>query len=511
MSHASEYASILWFVVSIGALLLLFVAAQRVPIPPIGWSRLCVRAALIAAAIAVTILANVALYKHDTHLDFTREKAFTPSPDTEKVVRALDQDVELYYFYQKQNPAGRLAKTLVEIMGKMNPRLKVQTIDPDQNPALATRFGVKVFNTALLVANGQRLEIASTDDREIALGIVRLLRRDARPVCFSVGHGEYDIDNFEFHTHFEGQNAHSHDMQGMAIVQMEQHGIGRLRRALEKLGYGAQKVSLATQGKVPEACSVLIIANPRTRFGPPEIAQVESYLANGGRLMMLVEPDYEIDTPLAALLKKTGLSIEPGIVSDPNSHYYTDEQMVAVSQYAPHPATVGLALSFYPGIRPLKLQPREGVQSKVLLSSSASSRVMENRIGGNANASKVATGPIPLVIASEGILSSAQVAGDAASSSAKLNSKTFRVAVVGDADFASNSFFPYLANADLALGMIAWLRGEDRGPAVKPPVEVLPTVILTNDQMTGIFLVTVLLLPGLLGLAGALVWWRRRY
>ena len=83
--------------------------------------------------------------------------------------------------------------------------------------------------------------------------------------------------------------------------------------------------------------------------------------------------------------------------------------------------------------------------------------------------------------------------------------------MIGDADFASNSFFPYLSNADLLLGTLAWLRGEERGPAMKPPVEVLPTVALTNAQMQTVFVISVLLLPGLVALAGGVMWWMRRY
>ncbi len=88
--------------------------------------------------------------------------------------------------------------------------------------------------------------------------------------------------------------------------------------------------------------------------------------------------------------------------------------------------------------------------------------------------------------------------------------KPFRLIVVGDADFASNSFFPYMSNADLVLAMLAWLIGEERAPTMKPPVEVLPTVTLTNRQVRAIFLVTVVLLPGLVAVTGGAVWWRRR-
>jgi hypothetical protein len=45
---------------------------------------------------------------------------------------------------------------------------------------------------------------------------------------------------------------------------------------------------------------------------------------------------------------------------------------------------------------------------------------------------------------------------------------------------------------------------------LKPPVEVLPQVTLTNHQVRGIFIATVIVLPGMVALTGAAVWWRRR-
>ena len=482
----------IWFACTIAALALLLAAGLRVPAPPAGPRRIAQRTILTASALAAVLAANVALYKHDEHLDFTRERAFTPAPETLRIVSGLQQDVELVYFYQKQNPAGRAAKTMVEIIGKLNPRLRVQTVDPDQNPALASRFGVRMYNAALLRSGSERIEVVTTDDREIALAILRLLRSDRRPVCFSAGHGQYDIDNFEFHTHFEGQHGHSHDVQGMAVVQMEQHGLGRLRRALEKLGHLARKVTLPVEGAVPDECAVFVEANPRTRHGPPEVAALARYLARGGNLLMLVEPDLPMDGPLASLLARAGVRIGEGVIADPKSHYYTDEQMVAVTVYANHPAAIGLALSFFPGARPLEAVAAPGVQSMALVSSSSESRVIVNR-------ATSAPGARALAVVAEGRLEG------------RSDARPFRLAVVGDADFASNSFFPYLSNADLVLGMLSWLRGEERGPAMKPPVEVLPTVALTNRQMQAIFAICVLLLPGLVALAGGIVWWRRRY
>ena len=65
-------------------------------------------------------------------------------------------------------------------------------------------------------------------------------------VCFMEGHDEYPMENFEFHTHFEGVAGHSHGDRRSAIVQMPAHGVGRLRRALESLGYEVRKIIPAT-------------------------------------------------------------------------------------------------------------------------------------------------------------------------------------------------------------------------------------------------------------------------
>jgi ABC-type uncharacterized transport system involved in gliding motility auxiliary subunit len=86
----------------------------------------------------------------------------------------------------------------------------------------------------------------------------------------------------------------------------------------------------------------------------------------------------------------------------------------------------------------------------------------------------------------------------------------FRVVVVGDGDFASNSFFPYMSNSDLVLSMIRWLAREERAPKVPASVPMTPLILLTGQQMKRIFLVLEVLLPLGVIAVGAVIWWRRR-
>jgi ABC-type uncharacterized transport system involved in gliding motility auxiliary subunit len=137
------------------------------------------------------------------------------------------------------------------------------------------------------------------------------------------------------------------------------------------------------------------------------------------------------------------------------------------------------------------------VQVTPLAASSADSYLIASRLGDQAKAKSGPRASQIIALAAEGRLRDSAAA-------------TFRMIVAGDADFASNSFFPYLANSDAVLAGISWLTREERAPAMRPPVEVLPTVSLTGEQMRGIFLVTVLLIPGLIAFAGSAMWWRRR-
>jgi ABC-type uncharacterized transport system len=492
-----DWINLGWFAGVVVALVLLFAAGLKVPVRLAFASRVASATLVCVAALTIAILANVALFRHDAQLDLTHEKAFTPSAETREVVRGLNERVDVAYFYQKQNPAARALSVMLRQLERQNANFRVQLIDVDQNPALASNQGVRTYNSAVLRLGERRVEVITTDDREIGLGVLRLLRKREVVICFAAGHGEYDIDNFEFHTHFEGTHNHSHDASGTGVVQMEQHGLGRLRRAIEKLGLVARKISFATGQPIADDCAVIVEANPRTRYSPGETDVLRRYLERGGSAMFLIEPDYTLDESIAALLAGAGIMVRDGVIVDPTEHYFTDEQMIAVTRYGSHSATRGLALSFYPGARPLEVLAAADVQVTPLATSSPDSYVIANRLGDQMQAKAGPRSPEIIVLAAEGRLSKSAAA-------------TFRMIVAGDADFASNSFFPYLANSDAVLAELAWLTREERAPAMKPPVEVLPMVSLTGEQMRGIFIVTVLMMPGLIALGGSAMWWWRR-
>jgi len=511
MEHAVDIRNLLWFAGWLAAIAVLFMLAVQLPLQTrlrrSGWLYAW---GIVIASIVVVVTANAALVLHDAYVDLTREKVFTPSQRAMSVVEHLEKDVALTYFYQSQDPAGRRLKDVLEVMAHRNPHLHVRAVDPDKQPTLAQNYGVKLYNAAVLESEGRRVLVQTTNEIDIAIGIQRVLREKVIVVCFLEGHNELPMDNFEFHTHLEGMGGHSHGDADSAVVQMAGHGIGRLRRSLEALGYDARKVVLATQLAVPTDCSLVIDANPRTTFLPSEGAALEAYLQKGGSALFLFDLGFVLEARLAALLDKYGVRPEQKVVIDPLSHYSTDAEMVAVGGYAPNPITRNISMTFYPGVRPLQLTtPAPGIRTAPLFESSRDSYTKNTRpvqtreVSQEATALPAQTPPTPrpsvLAAISEGSLPGAGVGAPAS-----------RVIVVGDGDFASNSFLPYMANSDLALAMVRWLVHEEGSAKIASRIPVPATILLTQPQMRAIFLALEVALPLSVIAVGAGVWWRRR-
>ena len=512
MEHgAFELGKLGWFAGWLVAVVLLFLAGARLPLA-LRHSRfraIAFHAAIVAAAVAVAVLANVALTLNDAHVDLTREKIYTPSAQAMKVVDELKQPVRLTYFYRSQDPEGRRIKEVLGVMARRNPLFEVRVADPDKEPTLARAFGVRIYNAGILEAADRKLLVQSVDEADIAIGVQRVLREKVVTLCFLEGHNELPMDNFEYHTHVEGVSNHNHGDASSQHVQMPDHGIGRLRRALEVQGYGVRKMVLATQPAVPRECQVLIVANPRTKFLPAESASIETYLRDGGSVLAMFDLGFVLESRLADLVGQLGVSLPQEAIVDPLSHYATDSEMVAVTGYEAGPVTRNLSMTFFPGARPLALRtPAEGIKTTPLFTSSRDSYTrpvlaagVPDADTGSQRAAPTPSGPGPRILA---------VTAEGRLPGADAGAPPLRAVIVGDGDFASNSFLPYLANSDLALSMVRWLVREERTTSVSSRIPVPAMILLSGTQMRTIFLAVEVLLPLAVFALGVLMWWRRR-
>lgn len=487
-------------------LLALFMLAIRLPLRSAGarWSAWLANASIVAAAIAVVTGANVAFYRHDVHLDVSREGRNTPPQQLTDVIAQLRTPLALTYFYNAGDANAVNVKELVQTAARNHPLLAFRAIDLDKEPGLARDLGVRAYNTAVLQADDRKVMVENlTDPARLGYAALRVLRKRVETVCFVTGHGE-TFRPLPSHFHFSHvETLKGHEMPGAGdVLEAAPEQLDRLQLALDQIGFQMREVVAATASGIPPDCSVVADVGPRTAIAADEAMLLANYVKGGGRLLLLLDPLSQVDGDFEQLLlKPVGLSSDAAVVIDPLNHFRTDADKVAVPYYPPHPITRRLALTVFPQARPIATtQPPSGVSSIVLAASSQDSYVRSPKSVAAATDGTApgARGARPLAVALEGVWPGGSP------------DKRFRMVVVGTSKVASNEYFPYVSNGELSLATLRWLADDDATPSVAPQSFRLPEIVLTSSQMRDTFIVLEVLLPLSTALFGVGTWWRRR-
>ncbi len=85
-----------------------------------------------------------------------------------------------------------------------------------------------------------------------------------------------------------------------------------------------------------------------------------------------------------------------------------------------------------------------------------------------------------------------------------------RIVAIGDSDFATNGDLGIGGNRDLFLNIVNWLAQQENLISIRPRDPEDRRDHPDGGQDRFIFWLTVLIIPGLILLAGVQTWWRRR-
>jgi ABC-2 type transport system permease protein len=499
LGHDETLDDTLYFAAWCAAMLLLFSLGLRLPLHLRGRLGSVANVGIVIAAAGLTFVGSIALYRHDAHFDVTVNERYTAPPELETIARSLRHDVLLTYFYNTSDEYAEAAKEVLAVVARQHPHLRVRALDLDTELAAARQYGVKLYNTAVVEAEGRRTQVENTVDlRQVAYAIERVLKARIQTVCFVTGHGERYAPGHVHLSHVEGLNANERTGVGASVLEAPLDGIDRLKLAIETIGYSDRAIEPVTLTAIPQDCAVVADLGPRDGYTPGEVRLLKDYLGRGGRVLLAYDPQFPVSPDLTAMLAEVGLAVEDGVVVDPTNHYGTDPEQAAVPFYAPHPITMDIALTVFPGARPIRLlQPVDGITAAPLVATSKDSYVRPLNPTATVSASTAATGPQLLAAALTG-----NWPGN--------GQAPFRLVLVGNAGFAANAFFPYASNGDLAVSMIRWLAMDTTTPLLKPTLFSTAEMRLTHRQMQATFLILVVLMPLSVIFLGAFVWWRRR-
>ena len=437
------------------------------------------------AVLGILALLNVLAARHHYRIDLTAERQFSLSPQTKQVLADLKEPVSVTAFMTPNYYAQQDVRDLLKEYTSASNKIKVEYIDPDQKPALARQYNVTTDGTLVFQVGDRRQDALGSDEQAITSALVKVTRKQAKTVYFLTGHQERDPQD-----------------SGQA-------GYQQVAEALKRDNYDVQTLNLAITSTVPTTTSVLIIASPTVTPTAQELSAINAYVDRGGSLMVLGDPASKVQ--LTELLSRWGLSLRNDIAVDPSSSFFGDVGTPLVSRFPYHTITkdLGGMTTFFPLARSIAQQNPlpQGVQVDPLVQTSSQSwgeTDTQNRQV-RMDQGKDTAGPLNLAVAA-----TLQLPAPANGSEAK----NARLVLFGDADLVSNDVLSSVqgsvGNEDLFLNAVSWLAEEESLISIRATPPVQRTVTLTPPQIRLVMYTSLLFVPGLVVVAGAWVWWKRR-
>ncbi len=455
---------------------------------------------LVVVVLAILAGVNWIASRRSWRVDLTKDKRYSLSDQTRKVLAGLKDEIKISYF-QRTRDLARGQDTLKEYQA-LSSKLKVDFVDPGKSPAKAQAYDVRGPWPILVVEKGDKRERISSDgEQDITNALIKVTREGKKTVCFVEGEGERATDD------------------------TGERGFSGAKASLTKSLYEVKSVFLLREKKVPAECTVLILGGPQKDLLPETTAAIKDYVKAGGKAFVMVEPELKESYPnVVALLKDWNLEAGKDIVVDVSGMgqlFGASELWPLAIEYPWHPITKDFRLpTLYGGARSVSAGKAtvEGVTAQDLVKTSAQSWAETDlaRKGPiKFDEGKDKKGPISLAAV-------ATVRGNPpptpppapspAPSPAPEPPKTpeGRVVAVGDADFASNALLGFQGNQDFFLNTVAWLAEDADLISIRPKEPENQAMFLSRQTQQNVAWLALVILPGLFVIAGVVTWWKRR-
>jgi len=433
--------------------------------------------------ITVVVVTNVLANRYDKSYDGTANKRYSLSEQTKKIVRELNQDANIRYFDQATRYTQ--AKDLLDQYASLSPKIHVEYVDPDKSPDIAREAGIKNYGTAVVQIGNKKEEAKSVTEEGITGAFIRAIKGKTRTICFVTGSGEHQIDD------------------------SDRNGYSMFKDLLSKDEYESKSINLLQKAEIPSDCSVLVVAGPTGDYQQPQVDVIKKYVEDGGRALFMLDAPLKMGREIAdndALSKQLdawGIALKKNLVLDLNpvgQLMGLGPQVALVSNYDSHPIVnplKGTATGF-PFSRSMEIKTGDKTTVEKLFSSSDNSVATTNLSSTqiDPNDPKNAKGPLTI--------------GGAGSYNTGKENVEGRFVVLGSSFWAANSFISFNGNRDLALNAMNWLSSDEDLISIRPKEQDDRRITMTQSQFSWVRATSQFLLPLVVLIGGASVWWRRR-
>ena len=435
-------------------------------------------ALLLAAAVLIAFLSTRFGWQHD----FSHAQRGSLDARTVQLLQTLDAPVAITSYAPPDNQLRGAIADFIARYQRIKPDISLRFVDPDADPAATRAAGIAVNGELVINYKSRREQLKVLTERELDAALLRLARAQDRLVAFLSGDGE-------------------RNPAGKANADL-----GNFGALLKERGIRAVPLNLDTGTHIPANIDLLVVAGPQVPIAAAVVKQILDYLDSGGNLLWLTEPDNDVG--LGALAKALSIRVLNGVVVDGAGAAFGigDPSFVAISTYPQNAITRDFILTtLFPQTAALGAVVDSDWQAMPLLRTSTKSWTQIGPIPKTGAVAAISydkdKGEIP------GPLDLGFALSRLSPSPAK---REQRVVVIGDGDFLSNAFLGNGGNREFGQRIFDWLLQDDA--LIQIPDKGAPDRQLNLSQRAigAIGLGFLVVLPLLLLLTGAFIFWRRR-
>ncbi len=490
-------------------------------------------------------MVNYYSHRHYKRFDWTSSQVYSLSEKSLNVVAGLDREIDAVVFLDPSSPVYGQAEELLGRYEAASSSFKKRVVDPAKNlleaRQLVERYNIERNNVILLTSGDDRRVIDETDlveydysgaqlgqaptikefkgEQLITSAVLELVEAEKPKILFTTGHGEGALD-----------------------APSDPRSLAQAKDLLGKDNFELEEWDSASAIEVPADTDLVVIAGPTTNFFAPELDVLSRYLEQGGRLLVLVEPVLDGselgggDT-LTTWLAGYGVEVGNNVVIDPTTQLpFFGPETVYTDSYGFHPIVDDLdqtrsrvLFTLARSVRKADDAPGEYEIAELVKTSSSAWGETDLTDVENLQADEgEIEGPVALGVAvSFKVAGEEEDAGDepledetalfepggeteTEDDDAEAPAPEARLAVFGDLDFASNSQLANAANGALVLNTFNWLVQREQLISIPGRKPEETRLAMSSSELGTVYLLVMLILPGIAVLTGVSVYLRRR-
>lgn len=271
---------------------------------------------LTVIVIAIIVVANLIfgqLPEKYRNIDVSSTKIYEITDTSRELLKKLDTKVTFTVLAEKDSTDDRI-KTFLSKYAALSKKINVEWIDPVLHPSALTEYDTQENTIVVTSDDTGKSTIISFDD---------IIVVDSSSYYYTGTASESSFDG-------EGQltsavNYVTGDVN-KTIYRTTGHGESTLSSSVTELmsknNYTTEELNLLMNGSIPEDCDLLLMYAPATDLSEDETTAITNYLAQGGKLMILLGETSTTELPnISSLLKVYGMEEADGYIADPDRAY----------------------------------------------------------------------------------------------------------------------------------------------------------------------------------------------